>query len=212
MPAFEITIIPVTPFAQNCSLLVCTASRNAAIIDPGGDVDRIRAALDRASVKLEKILLTHGHIDHAGGATELADALSVPIEGPHEADKFLLENLPKDGARFGMSGVRPVTDNSFLDEGDTVRVGELSLEIRHLPGHTPGHIVFIQPEARFAIVGDTLFAGSIGRTDFPYGDHDTLIQGIKNKLLPLGDDVVILPGHGPATNIGAERLRNPFLR
>lgn len=212
MPPIQVSVVPVTPFAQNCSILVCTATKRAAVVDPGGDVARIRAALDDLGVAPEKILLTHGHIDHAGGAAELADALDVPIEGPHADDAFLLRELEAQGRMFGLSGARAVAPGRFLVEGNLVKVGALAFDVLHIPGHTPGHVVFVQPQARIALVGDTLFAGSIGRTDFPYGDHDTLIHGIATKLVPLGDDLAFLPGHGPASTIGAERQSNPFLQ
>jgi glyoxylase-like metal-dependent hydrolase (beta-lactamase superfamily II) len=212
MPTFQVTVIPVTPFVQNCSIVVCTATKRAAIVDPGGDLHLIRRGLDELKVTPERILLTHGHIDHAGGATELAEALKIPIEGPHQADDFLLKGLPQQAARFGMQGVRAVTPTRWLDEGDTATVGNVSFDVLLVPGHTPGHIVFVNKGERFALVGDTLFAQSIGRTDMPYGSHDQLIDGIKSKLLPLGDDVTFLPGHGPTSTIGAERAGNPFLR
>ena len=212
MQPIKVAVIPVTPFAQNCSIVACTATKQAAIVDPGGDVARIRAGLDELEVTAQKIWLTHGHIDHAGGAAELAQALGLPIEGPHEADAFLLSSLAQQGARFGMTDMRDVTPTRWLTEGETVSVGDLTFAVLQLPGHTPGHIVLINAPSRFALVGDTLFQGSVGRTDFPYGDHDLLIRGIKGKLIPLGDDVTILPGHGPASTIGAERTGNGFLR
>jgi glyoxylase-like metal-dependent hydrolase (beta-lactamase superfamily II) len=208
----KVSVIPVTPFAQNCSIVACTATNQAAIVDPGGDVARIRAAIDELKVVPQKILLTHGHLDHAGGAAELGEVLSIPIEGPHEADAFLLSQLQAQGERFGITDVRSVTPTRWLIEGETVSVGDLTFNVLHVPGHTPGHLVFANAPVRFALVGDTLFQGSIGRTDFPYGDHDLLIGGIKGKLLPLGDDVTILPGHGPASTIGAERAGNGFLQ
>jgi hydroxyacylglutathione hydrolase len=212
MSTLRIAILPVTPFQQNCSIVTCVATKRAAVVDPGGEVARIRAALGELAVTPEKILLTHGHIDHAGGAAELAEALSVPIEGPHRADEFLLLGLEGQARRFGLTDVRAVTPTRWLVEGDTVTVGNVTFDVLFVPGHTPGHVVFVNAGERVAIVGDTLFAGSIGRTDFPYGDHAALISGIKGKLLPLGDDVTILPGHGPTSTIGAERAGNPFLR
>lgn len=212
MAPIQVSVVPVTPFAQNCSIVVCTATQRAAVVDPGGDVGRIRAALDELAVAPEKILLTHGHIDHAGGAAELADALRVPIEGPHAGDDFLLRELEAQGRMFGLAGARAVAPDRFLVDGDLVKIGSLAFDVLHIPGHTPGHVVFVQAQARIALVGDTLFAGSIGRTDFPYGDHATLIAGIMTKLLPLGDDLAFLPGHGPASTIGAERQGNLFLR
>jgi glyoxylase-like metal-dependent hydrolase (beta-lactamase superfamily II) len=212
MQPLKVTVVPVTPFEQNCSIVACTATNRAAIVDPGGDVARIREAIDQLKVTPEKILLTHGHIDHAGGAAELAEALSLPIEGPDERDAFLLESLEAQGARFGIADVRNVTPTRWLVEGETVGIGDLTFGVLHVPGHTPGHLVFVNVTARFALVGDTLFAGSVGRTDFAYGNHELLIGGIREKLLRLGDDVTILPGHGPASTIGAERSGNGFLR
>jgi glyoxylase-like metal-dependent hydrolase (beta-lactamase superfamily II) len=212
MQPLKVTIVPVTPFAQNCSIVACTATNRAAIVDPGGDMPRIREAIDKLKVTPEKILLTHGHLDHAGAAAELAESLSLPIEGPDERDDFLLANLEQQGARFGITDMRNVTPTRWLVEGETVGIGDLTFSVLHVPGHTPGHLVFVNAPARFALVGDTLFQGSIGRTDFPYGSHDELITGIKGKLLPLGDDVTILPGHGPASTIGAERKGNGFLQ
>lgn len=212
MQPLKVTIVPVTPFEQNCSIIACTATNRAAIVDPGGDVARIREAIDKLNVTPEKILLTHGHIDHAGGAAELAEALSLPIEGPDERDGFLLQNLEAQGDRFGITDVRNVTPTRWLVEGETVGVGDLTFNVLHVPGHTPGHLVFANVPMRFALVGDTLFQGSVGRTDFPYGSHEQLIEGIKTKLLPLGDDVSILPGHGPASTIGRERRSNGFLQ
>jgi glyoxylase-like metal-dependent hydrolase (beta-lactamase superfamily II) len=212
MPNLQVAVIPVTPFEQNCSIIACAATKRAAIVDPGGDVARIRAAIDQLGVTPEKILLTHGHIDHAGGAAELAAALSVPIEGPHEADAFLLSGLAEQGRKFGIDDARDVTPTRWFTEGDTVSVGNLRFDVLHVPGHTPGHLVFVNAAERFALVGDTLFAGSVGRTDFPYGSHEQLIAGIKEKLLRLGEDVTILPGHGPGSTIGAEREGNAFLQ
>jgi hydroxyacylglutathione hydrolase len=212
MQPLKVTIVPVTPFQQNCSIVACTATNSAAIVDPGGDVARIREAIDQLKVTPEKILLTHGHIDHAGGAAELAEALNLPIEGPDEKDGFLLENLEAQGQRFGITEVRNVKPTRWLVEGETVGIGDLTFSVLHVPGHTPGHLVFVNAPARFALVGDTLFQGSVGRTDFPYGNHELLIGGIKERLLPLGDDVTILPGHGPASTIGAERSGNGFLQ
>lgn len=212
MQPLKVSIVPVTPFEQNCSIVACTATNRAAIVDPGGDVARIREAIDKLKVEPERILLTHGHIDHAGGAAELAEALSLPIEGPDERDGFLLSNLEGQGARFGIADVRNVTPTRWLVEGETVSIGDLTFSVLHVPGHTPGHLVFVNVPTRFALVGDTLFQGSVGRTDFPYGNHEQLISGIKEKLLPLGDDVTILPGHGAASTIGRERASNGFLQ
>jgi hydroxyacylglutathione hydrolase len=212
MQPLKVTIVPVTPFQQNCSIVACTATNRAAIVDPGGDVARIREAIDQLKVTPEKILLTHGHLDHAGGAAELAEALALPIEGPDERDEFLLSNLQAQGARFGVPDMRNVVPTRWLAEGETVSIGDLTFNVLHVPGHTPGHLVFANAPARFALVGDTLFQGSVGRTDFSYGNHEQLIGGIKEKLLPLGDDVTILPGHGGASTIGAERAGNGFLQ
>ncbi len=203
-------IIPVTPFQQNCSLVWNEDTRIGAVVDPGGDVDVIRKAIDQAQVTVEKILLTHGHIDHAGGAAELRDQLKVAIEGPHEKDAFLLKDLPKSGAQYGYQA-RAFTPDRWLQEGDKVTVGALEFDILECPGHTPGSVVLFNNAHRFCLMGDVLFQGSVGRTDFPYGDHETLIASIRDKLLPLGDDVAFLPGHGPASTIGEERRGNPFL-
>ncbi len=212
MQPLKVTIVPVTPIQQNCSIVACTATNRAAIVDPGGDVANIRAAIEQLKVTPEKILLTHGHFDHAGGAAELAEALSIPIEGPDERDAFLLSELEKSGARFGITDARNVTPTRWLVEGETVSIGDLTFNVLHVPGHTPGHLVFANVPARFALVGDTLFQNSVGRTDFAYGNSEQLIAGIKGKLLPLGDDVTVLPGHGPATTIGRERQSNGYLQ
>lgn len=211
-PPLQIAIIPVTPFQQNASIIWETASKRAAIVDPGGDVPELLAALQQLDVKPETILLTHGHIDHAGGAAELAQALGIPVIGPHIADQFLLEGLPGKGREYGLDNAQSVVPDRWLQEGDSVSVGDVSFDVLHVPGHTPGHIVLVQKEIGFALVGDTLFAGSVGRTDFAYGDGELLIAGIRDKLLPLGDKLAILPGHGPTSTIGDERRSNPFLR
>lgn len=205
------TIIPVTPFQQNCTLLWCTATKDAIVIDPGGDVPLIQDAIAKAGVTVRQIWLTHGHIDHVGGAAELRDALKVPIEGPHIADKFLLDHVVESGRNYDMTGVRNFTPDRWLDEGDQVKVGELTFDVFHCPGHSPGSVAFFSKALRFAHVGDVLFNGSVGRTDLPGGSHATLIQSITNKLLPLGDDVAFICGHGPGSSIGHERATNPFL-
>jgi hydroxyacylglutathione hydrolase len=204
-------IIPVTPLEQNCTLIWCQASKKAVVIDPGGDVPKILRAIKQSEVTVEKIWLTHGHIDHVGGAAELRDALKVPIEGPHVDDKFLLDNVVASGARFGMTGVRDFAPDRWLNEGDRVEIGALSFDILHCPGHSPGSVVFYSKELHFAQVGDVLFAGSVGRTDLPGGSHETLIKSITEKLLPLGDDISFVCGHGAGSTIGQERLTNPFL-
>ncbi|QRG08242.1 MBL fold metallo-hydrolase [Xanthobacter dioxanivorans] len=211
MQPIQIAIVPVTPFAQNCSILWCTKTMKGAVIDPGGDLDKIRAALAETGITVEKILLTHGHVDHAAGAAELAESLGVQVEGPGAADQFIMDDIPAMAAKYGIEGARAVTPDRYLAEGERVSVGELSLDVLHVPGHTPGHLVFVHRPVGVAIVGDTLFRGSVGRTDFPYGDSDLLISGIVGKLLPLGDNVVCLPGHGPVTSIGDEKANNPFL-
>jgi glyoxylase-like metal-dependent hydrolase (beta-lactamase superfamily II) len=204
-------IVPVSPFQQNCTLLWCTATRRAVVIDPGGDVPRILAAIEQADVTVERIWITHGHIDHVGGAAELRDALKVPIEGPHLADKYLLDHVEASGAAYGMTGVRNFAPDRWLAEGDTVTVGDVSFEVFHCPGHSPGSVVFFNREMLFAIVGDVLFNGSVGRTDLPGGDHAALIRSITEKLLPLGDDIAFVCGHGPGSTFGQERVSNPFL-
>lgn len=204
-------IIPVTLFQQNCTLLWSEASKKAVVVDPGGDVPQIRAAIEQAGVVVEQIWLTHGHIDHVGGAADLRDALRVPIVGPHLADKYLLDHVVQSGANFGMSGVRNFAPDRWLDEGDSVSIDDLTFKILHCPGHSPGSVVFFNAAMRFALVGDVLFAGSVGRTDLPGGSHATLIRSIKEKLLPLGDDVGFICGHGPGSSIGQERMTNPFL-
>jgi hydroxyacylglutathione hydrolase len=203
-------IIPVTPLQQNCSLLWCTRTMRGAFIDPGGDLDRLKAAATEQNVTIEKLLLTHGHIDHAGGARKLADELGVRIEGPHIADKFWIDRLAVDGANYGIPALSFESDR-WLENGDTVKVGDLVLYVYHCPGHTPGHVVFHHPASKLAIVGDVLFQGSIGRTDFPMGNHQDLIDAITQKLWPLGDDTVFIPGHGPISSFGQERKTNPFV-
>ena len=211
MSKVKVLIIPVTPFQQNCTLLWCETSKRAAVIDPGGDLPEIERAIAQAGVTVEKIWLTHGHIDHVGGAAELKARLNVPIEGPQRADLFLLEHVVDSARSFGLSGVNNVTPDRWLEDGDTVAVGELSFAVRHCPGHSPGSVAFVNEGLRLAIVGDVLFAGSIGRTDFPRGDYDQLIRSIRHELWPLGDDVTFVPGHGPTSTFGQERRSNPFV-
>jgi glyoxylase-like metal-dependent hydrolase (beta-lactamase superfamily II) len=234
MTELKAAIVPVTPFQQNCTILWEEPSRRAVVIDPGGEVPRILDAIAKVGVRVERILLTHGHIDHAGGAAALKEALeqaattgssrpspaassegspaTILIEGPDQRDRFLLQGLEAQAPMFGMSEVRNVLPDRWVAEGDQVKVGEQAFEVLHCPGHTPGHVVFVNPAARFAIVGDVLFSGSIGRTDFPYGDHAALLRAIRDKLLPLGDDFSFICGHGPGSTIGAERRTNPFIR
>jgi glyoxylase-like metal-dependent hydrolase (beta-lactamase superfamily II) len=204
-------IIPVTPFEQNCTLLWCTETMKGAFVDPGGDLERLTDAAARQGVDIEKILLTHGHIDHAGGAGELAQRLGVPIEGPQREESFWIDQLVAQSRSFGFPPAQAFTPDRWLEDGDTVTVGSAELQVRHCPGHTPGHVVFYSAPERVAIVGDVLFAGSIGRTDFPRGDHATLIRSITQKLWPLGGDVTFVPGHGPVSTFGEERETNPFV-
>ncbi len=211
MQAVRAAIVPVTPFQQNCTLLWCDATKRAAVIDPGGDLDRVREAIAECGVAVERILLTHGHIDHAGGAEALKEALGVPIEGPHEADRFLLDRLADQGRSYGIAGARNCAPDRWLAEGDRVQVGEVTLDVLHCPGHSPGSVVLVAAAQRFAVVGDVLFRGSVGRTDLPGGDPRALIRSIKDKLLPLGDDLAFVCGHGPTSTIGDERRTNPFL-
>jgi hydroxyacylglutathione hydrolase len=212
MAKLSVRIIPVTPFQQNCSLVVDEDTMLAAVVDPGGDVPRILEAIKAASVKVEKILITHGHIDHAGGAAELAEALGVKVEGPHERDKRFLDDLPARGDAFGMKGARVLNPDRRLVDGDEVTVGGLKFIVIEAPGHSPGSVVYFSAEEKFALMGDVLFQNSVGRTDLPGADHATLINSITEKILILGDDVMFLPGHGAASRIGDERLTNPYIQ
>lgn len=207
----KVYVVPVTPFEQNCSVLVCERSMRGAVVDPGGDLDRIDEALAEAGAVLEKVLITHGHIDHCGQAGEFARRHGVPIEGPHEADRFWIEQLGQQGRSFGFPALAPFEPDRWLVDGDVVEFGEQRLEVLHCPGHTPGHVVFFHAGLRLAIVGDVLFQGSIGRTDFPRGDHASLVRAIREKLFPLGDGVRFVPGHGPMSTFGDERRHNPFV-
>ena len=209
-PPLRAAVVPVTPFQQNCTLLWCTKTMRGAFVDPGGDLDKLKAAAQQHGVTIEKLLVTHGHIDHCGQAGVLAKELGVPIEGPQEEDRYWIARLNDDRASFGLEG-SPFEPDRWLQDGDEVTVGELTLKVRHTPGHTPGHVVFFHEPSRFAIVGDVLFRGSIGRTDFPLGDHDTLIASITERLWPMGDDVAFVPGHGPTSTFGTERATNPFV-
>jgi hydroxyacylglutathione hydrolase len=207
----KFSIIPVTPYQQNCSLVWCEVSGKAALVDPGGDVERLLQEVSRQGVILEKLLLTHGHVDHVGGALELSERFHLPILGPHQDDLFWLENLPIQAEMFGFPPTQTFIPDQWLRDGDSLNVGELTLDVIHCPGHTPGHVVFIDAAARLALVGDVLFLGSIGRTDFPRGNHAALVQGIRERLFPLGDDMRFIPGHGPMSTFGHERLTNPYV-
>ncbi|MDH5204510.1 MAG: MBL fold metallo-hydrolase [Hylemonella sp.] len=204
--------IPVTAFAQNCSIVWCDETRKAAIIDPGGDLDVLLEAVRALGVELEQICLTHAHIDHAGATAELSQRLKLPIVGPHPGDQFWIDALPEQGQRFGLPHAEPFTPTRWLHDGDSVRVGLGTLQVRHCPGHTPGHVVFHAPDIQRAFVGDVLFAGSIGRTDFPQGNHEELIRSITERLWPMGDDTVFIPGHGPESTFGRERQTNPYVK
>ena len=210
-PPIRALIAPVTPFQQNCTIVWCARTNKAAIIDPGGEVLRLLAALKEHDLTLEKIWITHGHTDHAGATAELKEATGVPIEGPHPDDAFWIDGMAESGARIGMAYARPFTPDRWLADGDRVSLGETEFEVYHCPGHTPGHVIFFHREARFAQVGDVLFQGSIGRTDFPRGSHQQLIDSITTKLWPLGADVAFVPGHGPMSTFGHERKTNPFV-
>ena len=207
----KVAIIPVTPFQQNCTLLVCEQTKQAALVDPGGDIELILEAVKEQGVVLEKILLTHGHIDHCGGTAQLAQECGLPVEGPHVDDRFLIDDLPEQGLRFGFPALQSFTPTRWLAGGDSVRFGNEELQVRHCPGHTPGHVIFFSQAHRLALVGDVLFSGSIGRTDLPRGDHAALIRSIREQLWPLGKDVTFIPGHGPTSTFGEERISNPFV-
>ncbi len=212
MGQLQAIIVPVTPFQQNCTVLFDGETRKGVVVDPGGDVAQILAAIKSQDVEIEAIWITHGHIDHAGGALDLKEALGVEIVGPHKDDKFLLDTLELTGQKYGIAtGVRNMIPDRWLEEGDRVTLGEHVFEVLHCPGHAPGHVVFFDAEARFAIVGDVVFNGSVGRTDLPGGDHAALMRSIKEKLLPLGDDIGFICGHGPGSRFGDERRSNPFL-
>jgi glyoxylase-like metal-dependent hydrolase (beta-lactamase superfamily II) len=205
------SVIPVTDYQQNCTLLICEQTDKAALVDPGGDIDVLLAEVKRQGVELESILLTHGHMDHVGGVAELATRLSLPIIGPQIEDEFWIQSLPEQCKMFGFPKCDSFTPNRWLNDGDTVRVGNEELKVIHCPGHTPGHVVYFSESERLALVGDVLFKGSIGRTDFPKGDYQTLIASIKHKLWPLGGDIAFIPGHGPMSTFGEEMRSNPFV-
>mgnify|MGYP003956295735 FL=1 len=203
--------IPVTPFQQNCSLVWCDHTNQAALIDPGGEVERLKAEVARRGLTLVALWLTHAHIDHAGGTGTLARELGLPIIGPHPGDQFWIDGLPQQSKMFGFPPAEPFTPTRWLDDGDELTLGESRLTVRHCPGHTPGHVVFHSAEAKRCFVGDVLFAGSMGRTDFPGGDHATLVASITQRLWPMGDDTVFIPGHGPESSFGQERRTNPYV-
>ena len=208
----KVMIAPVTPFQQNCSIVWDSDTMEGTAIDPGGDFELLKQTIDEQGIKVTKVMLTHGHVDHASAAGTMAEHYGVKIEGPHKDDLFLIERLPESGRKYNFPAYKPFVPDRWLENGDTVRLGNLTFDVVHCPGHTPGHVVFVNQAARFALVGDVLFQGSVGRTDFPYGDHAALISAITDKLLPLGDDFAFLCGHGPGSTIGAERASNPFLR
>ncbi len=210
-PPLKAAVVPVTPFVQNCTVLWCTETMEGAVVDPGGDIDQILDVAKKAEITLVKILVTHGHLDHAGGVAELQERLELPVEGPHQDDLFWIEGMEKQGQQFGFPGARTFTPDRWLKGGDTVSFGQITLAVYHCPGHTPGHVIFHHPESHFALVGDVLFKGSIGRTDFPRGDHAQLLSSIRGELWPLGDDTVFISGHGPASTFGEERRTNPFV-
>lgn len=204
-------ILPVTPFSQNCTMLWCTQTMKGVFVDAGGEADKLLAAADEHGVTIEAVWLTHGHLDHAGGAADVRDRLDVPIIGPHEDDLFWLEGIEQQAQMYGIGGLRTCVPDRWLQEGDTLTVGNLRFEVVHCPGHTPGHLVFYNTALELAFVGDVLFAGSIGRTDFPKGNFDDLVASITGKLWPLGNDIAFVPGHGPMSTFGQERLTNPFV-
>jgi glyoxylase-like metal-dependent hydrolase (beta-lactamase superfamily II) len=204
-------VAPVTPLQQNCTIVWCTATKKAAIIDPGGEVPRLLGAIADQGLTLEKIWITHGHMDHAGGTAALKEATGAPIEGPHRDDQFWIDRITESGRQYGMPDARTFTPDRWLEDNDTVTLGETTWQVRHCPGHTPGHVVFVHEGARFAQVGDVLFKGSIGRTDFPRGNHADLLSSITTRLWPFGDDIAFVPGHGPMSTFGAERRTNPFV-
>ena len=210
-PPIRALIAPVTPLQQNCTIVWCAKTMKAAVIDPGGEVPMILKALEEHGLTLEKIWITHGHLDHAGGTAALKEATGAPIEGPHRDDAFWIDQIDASGAKWGMPEAKGFTPDRWLEDGDVVTLGETAFEVIHCPGHTPGHVIFFNREARFAQVGDVLFQGSIGRTDFPRGNHADLIDAITRKLWPLGDDVRFVPGHGPMSSFGQERRTNPFV-
>lgn len=209
--SIQCTIVPVTPYQQNCSVIKCETTGKAAIVDPGGDVDRILAAVENMGASVEKIILTHAHLDHCAASDVLRQQLKVPIEGPHKEDDFWLEKLPEWCQKAGFPHADAFLPDRWLDQGDVVTVGAQELQVFHCPGHTPGHVVFLYEPQKVAWVGDVLFQGSIGRTDFPRGNHEELVASIRDTLFPLGDDITFIPGHGPTSTFGQERQTNPFV-
>ena len=209
--AMKVSVVPVTPFQQNCSIVWCVATGKGAVVDPGGDVARIYEAVERTGADVEMVLITHGHLDHASATRVVAEHYAVPIVGPHRGDAFLISQLREQGRRFGLAEADTFEPDRWLDDGDTVTLGRLELQVIHCPGHTPGHVVFYEPESRFALVGDVIFNGSVGRTDLPRGSFEQLAHGIRRKLFPLGDEVRFLPGHGSTSTFGWERKCNPFV-
>lgn len=210
-PRIGAAIVPVTPFAQNCTLVWDVATMMGVVVDPGGDVDRILAAIKEVGLTIEKIVLTHGHLDHVGGAAELAKALGVKVAGPHKADEFLMQGAEKQAESYGLAGMKDATSDHWMSDGDTLNIAGHIFEVLHCPGHSPGSLVYVNRKQRLALVGDVLFQGSVGRTDLPYGSHDQLISAIKTKLLPLGDDIAFICGHGPMSTFGDERRTNPYI-
>lgn len=204
-------IVPVTEFQQNCSIIWCDETMEGAFVDPGGEAEKLMAHAEKLGVKLTKILLTHGHLDHAGGATDIRAKLGLPVIGPHKEDKFWLDQIEDHAARYNMTGMKCCVPDEWLNDGDQVTVGNVTLDVYHTPGHTPGHVIFHDPVHKVSFVGDVLFKGSVGRTDFPRGDTQTLLNAIQEKLWPLGNDVTFVPGHGPLSTFGAERQSNPFV-
>lgn len=209
--ALKAAILPVTPFQQNCTLFWCDETKAAAVVDPGGEIDRLLEAVEEVGVTLEQAWVTHGHLDHAGGVADLRDRLGLTVCGPQREDAFWIEAMSDQMRSFGMGEGRPFVPDRWLDDGDSLILGQETFQVLHCPGHTPGHVVFYNAAARLAQVGDVLFRGSVGRTDFPRGDHATLLASIRTKLFPLGDDVTFIPGHGPTSTFGDERQSNPFL-
>jgi hydroxyacylglutathione hydrolase len=207
----KVHVIPVTPFGQNCSLVWCTETMKGALVDPGGEVERLLEEVEKQGVELERILVTHPHIDHAGGVADVAEKFDLPIEGPHIDDKFLADSLPEQGAKYGLNPARAFTPTRWLETGDQVSFGNVTLEVRHCPGHTPGHVIFFDPKSKIALVGDVLFKGSVGRTDLPRGSYEALVQSITTQLWPLGNEVAFVSGHGEISTIGNERQSNPFV-